>query len=206
MAEPTTRLADPRDGFFDIKPAPEFYPPDYSLLWVLLALFLLSIALFLLLLWNRRKEGGSAQQPLPTPREQFAFDLERIRKARSSESITVREFASELSLATRRFIQSRFGFPATDRTVTETLELLTPRLSERATGPSAEVKALLKELKALLRSLERTTFAGRDAERLSIGSEELAVLLTQSEAMVDSLERLLRIANEADLKPGEAAA
>ncbi len=206
MAEPSTRIADPRDGFFDIKPAPEFFPPDYSLLWVLLALFLLSIVLFLILLWSRRREPNPIGARQLTPREQFSMDLERIRKARASESITVREFSSELSLAVRRFIEQRFGFPATDRTVAETIDQLSPCLSERAHASAESTRLLLKELKALLRSLERTTFAGREAERLSIGSEELALRLTESAAMVESLEKLLIVANDTDSKPGTAVA
>lgn len=207
VAETIARIADPRDGFFDIKPAPDFFPPDYSLLWLLLALFLLSIVLFFALLWRRRRDVVPGSYSTLTPRQQFSIDLERIKRARASESITVREFSSDLSLATRRFVEQRFGFPATDRTTAETLEQLGPRLAERcAQLPAERSKQQLKEFKALLKSLERTTYAGRDAERLSIGSEELAALLTKSELLVDEFEKLLVVPSDGDSKSGKSAA
>ncbi len=208
MAEQLSRAVDPRDGFYDIKPVPDFFPPDYSLLWVLLGLFLLSLALFMILALRRRGVGTlSSNSPL-SARAELDKQLLRLKRAQETESITVREFASELSLAMRQFIESKFQFPATDRTVAETLELIAPRLaglSQQQTPDQNQQQ--LKELKVLLRFLERTTFAGREAERLTIKSQELTSALIKGEALANAIELLLRPteANETELNPLKAA-
>ena len=193
VADSVTRALDARDGFFDLKPAPKFYPPDYSLLWILLTLFVLSLLLFLVLMVRKRRQKVRTPDTALPPLVWLGQELDRLKAAQTEQRMDARAFASELSLTLRGYFERTFAFPATDRTVTETIELLAPTLSQLPGQDTTDSRqSTLKETRALLRFLERTAFAGRNEMFFTINSEELSTALEKCRAIANSIEQLTK--------------
>ncbi len=184
----TTSSHSAADGFHDIKPLPEFHP--VSPWWVygpLLAALVLTSSW-----WLGRRPARSVPQPVKAPIDRARERLRELELARSRSEISSRDFASELSLAYRNFLEQRLGFPAVEQTVSEIAAGLPARL-KRALPMVAEPQsaATCNETKSVLRFLERAAFADDATVRYPLESQAVGDAFNQIRQLVELLDRHL---------------
>ncbi|MEW6355198.1 MAG: BatD family protein [Planctomycetota bacterium] len=149
---PGEKMKDIRDirGIYDFSPSPREQPREASaLLIILLALVILLIAALTLgayLSWRR-----TDQARLLLPHEFALAEIERLRNSDLIAKGKIKEFHYRLSLIARRYVESRFGLRAPDRTTEEFLQELAKTNLLRASE-----KALLEDL---LRQCDLAKFA-----------------------------------------------
>lgn len=185
----TASLHDPRTGFHDIKPLPEFHPaaiPQWSA-W----LALLLPAALLLLAWRRRRKAKTAQRqgesPVAAALRQLA-ELERTRLDNPSP----RAIAEEASLILRRYLEKRIGIPAVERTAREVLRSLPEPLRRKLPRSSKEQRAaLLEPLSETLLLCEKVIFMEESERLFPTAGDDMARLLSGERLCIERIEQVL---------------
>jgi hypothetical protein len=146
----TTAMTD----IHDIKPALSMGADLAWLLWVAGGLAMLALGVLAWWLWQRqRPSSAGAAAPAPAiPPEVVAF--EELDALAAFAETDPKRFYFELSAVLRRYIESRYGFPAAEMTTEELL----PRLDRLPLEPE-----LAAPLKAFCREADPIKFAGAAA-------------------------------------------
>jgi hypothetical protein len=145
----TTTMTD----IHDIKPALSMGADLAWLYWVAGGLAMLALGVLGWWLWQRRRPlPAGAAPPPPVPPEMVAF--EALDALAAFAETDPKRFYFELSAVLRRYIESRYGFPAAEMTTEELL----PRLDRLPLEPE-----LTGPLKAFCRETDPIKFAGAAA-------------------------------------------
>ena len=148
------QLAPRDDRDFRIPPRPWWF-------WALLATAAGLVALVVLWLVRRKRRpaGGTdaAGEPLAPPEVEFAAALERLAAATATLGDDPRPFYSELTHATKRFLERHLSLPVLEWTTFETVKRL------RETGWEAPREVGLSEI---LGSADRVKFGRGAATRI----------------------------------------
>jgi len=181
---------DATSGFHDIKPLPEFSP--FPVLAAAIAAALLAL-LLLWLWWRRRPKKLPPPPPALTPIETARRDLQQLELLVRDHRITLRDFASRLSLIIRVYLEQTLHFSAAEQTVQE----VTTRFPEafRATFPlqsSDRAVEYCSTLRGVLRRLEEFAFADDSTEKFHLGGPEVTSSLEQGGRLINTIHELSR--------------
>ena len=181
---------DATSGFHDIKPLPEFSP--FPIIAASVAAALLALAL-LWYWWKRRPE-----KPIPAPLPLTAIEIARKQLKQlellvRDHRITLRDFASQLSLTVRNYLEQTLQFPAAEQTVDEVSRRLPDAFRRSLPLQSPDrTSDFSAALRTLLRRLEELAFADDSTERFHLGGIEVTSSLEQAGLMINNLHELLR--------------
>lgn len=185
-------MHDARTGFHDIKPLPDFSPfPLWQAVLILSAVLLLA-----LLVWYYRRRSTAAQLPPPEPPPPDAvalLEIRRLTQLRSAKEIVLRELATRLSVAVRKFLESSFRFPATDQTPGEVCSSLPLNLKAALpTIPKERLEELHAQVGSVLRFCENAAFSPGAERYYPLESDTPGSQLKQSEDLIRQLAFWLR--------------
>lgn len=187
--------ASPNAGleFHDIKPLPTFSPFPWTYVWSGIGV-LACLLLFLLLKKIRQNRNQLAAEPLRLPPADEALaELNRLNELRREGRISLRDLSSRVSLLLRLYLERRMGFPAVEQTAFEVGTNL-PLALARALPVLAKERhiASTNRVKALLRNLERFTFADTSTEYFHLESNEVNALFPEVETIIREFETALK--------------
>ncbi len=208
VAPSASQSAAAEPSFHDIKALPEFSPVPLGVLAFLLVLIALLIAFWRMLKIKARK---AAPLPPPPTAEQIALsEIARLEQMRARGAISLRELGTALSLALRRYLETRFGFPASDQTAREVVRTLEMSASSILAGTTSEKREeYFERIRAILHFCDKTTFAHDSEEQFSLSAKLVLDCLRAVERVVRDTEQFFKAGEEQptmDAEPEKTAA
>ncbi len=184
------KSVDPKKGITDIK-----HPMDAPFVlaelipylpWILLALAVIGIIIFLIIRYSRRKDAGATgkrSKPKEPPHVIALRNLNRIKEEKLWQKDKVKKYHSELTDTIRQYIEDRFGVNAMEQTTDETLESM-----KHVELPDREVLSKLQQILELADLVKFAKFKPLpDENELSMINALFFVNQTKEE-MIKSLE------------------
>lgn len=183
---PAPLLHDATSGFHDIKALPEFAPFPFHLIIISMVIVCLAAALY----WLYKRQTTNHQIP-ESPKSAFVVaieEIEQIERARQEGRISLRDIGTRTSLAVRKYLASSLDFPADDQTTREVVTLLRSELPRAfSSNSSTDIDELHERTSQALFQLERITYSGDSASKLTPNSQPVAELIKQARAVVSQL-------------------
>ena len=184
-------MHDKTEGFHDIKPIPAFHPLPDEVIWLL---YILLAAMLVAAMWwfiKRYRSRNIISRQIP--HSEFATqELLKLAVLIDENKITPREYAAQVSLTLRTYIERRINFPAVDLTVSEITFTFFEHFKKRYNSDANSSitvgqKTIVDQTLKALSTCERITFI--EMESFSISDRELlrevpTKVITETEQMI----------------------
>jgi hypothetical protein len=160
---------------------------------VLAALVLGAVLVYFFLRARKKSQGPETALPPAPAHEQALSRISHLEERRRAKTISVRDFAAELSSAVRSYLEAALGFPALERTPLEVKADLELKLRKALPVIPRDRREELDNCAGrMLRLCERAAFADQAEASYALESEELQRGLEQGRFVVKTLHEYLQ--------------
>ena len=196
MANFDQTIHDARTGFHDITSIPEFYPSFFSLQTIImLAIFIALLALILII--RKDKKTLIIPPSLPDPAEVALEKLDSIKNNYTTASATLRDLASQISLAIRVYYCDAYNFPADDRTEKEIKKELEDLLIKKIPALPREIyTSLMFTTSNILSQCELITFSEVAEEEYRQQESLFMKIVEDAKNLISDLDKYIKKEND----------